>query len=265
MNRMIYQVYVGKPSKLYDACTASVAAYCSRHNIDYTLQRSPILRIKPDVFTTNRSKESYEKHGGFLPIFEKENAFDYFDAADQIAIVDADIYIRPDAPNIFDELKPETEFAGVVEREMPITHQYAQKIINYSRMQYHDLHINKVANFEPNQLGYEFYNMGLMVMQKSITKYFKEGETPRDFINREEFKDFVDGKGAWKWSTDQTLLNTWVRKEKMQQQHLDWRYNALYKGVRDDKIKQAYFIHFFLKDLLPNRGENVEELMEAIC
>jgi hypothetical protein len=263
MRRMIYQVYVGKPSKLYDHCTASVAAYCSRHGIDYTLQRSPILRIKPDVFSTNRSKESYEKHGGFLPIFEKENAFDYFDAADQIAIVDADIYIRPDAPNIFDELKPETEFAGVVEREMPITEQYAQKIINYSRMQYGQLHNNKV-DFTPNELGFEFYNMGLMVMNKGITRYLR-GETPREFIMRPEFKDFVDGAGPWKWSTDQTLLNTWVRKEKMVQQHLDWKWNALYKGVRDDKIKEAHFVHFFLKDLLPERGENVQRLMEEIC
>lgn len=261
---MIYQVYVGKPSRLYDHCTASVAAYCSRHGITYKLQKTPILKIKPDVFATNRSKESYEKHGGFLPIYEKENAFSYFEEYDQIAIVDADIYIRPDAPNIFDELKSETEFAGVVEREMPITHQYAQKIINYSRMQYHELHLNKVANFQPNPLGYEFYNMGLMVMQNSITKYFKSGETPHQFISRPEFKDFVDGQGAWKWSTDQTLLNTWVRKEKMNQQHLPWKWNALYKGVRDDVLQDAHFVHFFLKDLLPERGENVEQLMKDI-
>ena len=39
-----------------------------------------------------------------LPIYEKENAFDYFDDYDQIAIIDADIYIRDTAPNIFNEL-----------------------------------------------------------------------------------------------------------------------------------------------------------------
>jgi len=264
MKRMIYQVYVGKPSRLYDHCVQSVVDYCGRHDINHIVQRTPILKIKPDVFATNRSKESYEKHGGFLPIFEKENAFEAFKDYDQVAIVDADIWIRDSAPNIFDELKPETEFAGVVEREMPITHQYAQKIINYSRMQYHNLHVNKVANFQPNPLGYEFYNMGLMVMQKSITKYFKPGETPYQFITRPEFKDFVDGQGAWKWSTDQTLLNTWVRKERINQQHLDWKWNALFKGVRDDKLSEAYFVHFFLKDLLPERGENVEELMKLV-
>ncbi len=77
--------------------------------------------IKPDVFATNRSRESYEKHGGYLPIYEKENAFSYLKSYDQVAIVDADVWIRPGAPNIFDDLEPQYDFGGVVEREMPIT------------------------------------------------------------------------------------------------------------------------------------------------
>ena len=264
MERMIYQVYVGKPSKLYDHCTASVAAYCSRHGITYTLQKTPILKIKPDVFSTNRSKESYEKHGGFLPIFEKENAFDYFSAADQIAIVDADIYIRPDAPNIFDELKPETEFAGVVEREMPITHQYAQKIINYSRMQYGMSPINKLFDWkDPKGLGADFYNMGVMVLNKSISKYLN-GETPLQFLRRPRFKPFIDGMGAWKWSTDQTLLNVWIKEEQMKVTNLPFIWNGLFTGIENNKLKECNFVHFFLKDKLPYQGENVEELMKLI-
>lgn len=263
MKKLIYQVAVGKPSKLYEHCINSVENYCNEHNISHIIQRVPILKIKPDIFVTNRSKESYEKHGGYLPIFEKENAFDLFDEYDQICIVDADIYIRPGSPNIFDNLNSNTDFAGVVEREMPITGQYANKIINYSRMQYSKLHSNK-SNFAPNELGFEFYNMGMMLMNKSIKDYFKPGETARQFITRLEFKDFIDGKDAWKWSTDQTLLNYWVRKEQMNQIHLDWKWNALYKGVKDEYIKDAYFVHFFLKDHLPNRGENIDQLMRDI-
>ena len=263
MKQMIYQVCLGKPSKLYEHCIQSVAEYCERYNIDHIVQRTPILRIKPDVFSTNRSKESYEKPGGFLPIYEKENAFDYFKDYDQIAIVDADIWIRPDSPNIFQTLDPEVDFAGVIEREMPITKQYASKITNYSKMQYNSLHSNKI-DFAPDNLGFEFYNMGLMVMNKSIKKYFKANETAHQFITRGEFKNFVDGQGAWKWSTDQTLLNYWVRKEKMKQQHLEWKWNALYKGVQDQYIKDAHFVHFFLKDHLPERGENVIKLMQTV-
>ena len=111
--------------------------------------------------------------------------------------------------------------------------------------------------------GAEFFNMGVMVLNKRIEKYLK-GETPKQFINRPRFKPFVDGMGAWKWSTDQTLLNTWVKEEKMSLKHLDFRWNGLYTGIKPEATKQAYFVHFFLKDKLPNRGENVEELMKAV-
>jgi hypothetical protein len=74
MKRLIYQVAVGAKSRLYKHCIGSVAKYCDEHNIDHIVQQVPILKIKPDIFVTNRSKESYEKHGGFLPIYEKENA-----------------------------------------------------------------------------------------------------------------------------------------------------------------------------------------------
>ena len=79
-----------------------------------------------------------------------------------------------------------------------------------------------------------------------------------------EYKDFVDGQGAWKWSTDQTLLNWWIKKEKMNIKHMNWKWNGLFHGIRDDKVKEAHFVHFFLKDKLPNRGENVEELMKYV-
>ena len=264
MKRLIYQVYLGKRSKLYDHCTASVKEYCKRHGIDYEIQRTPILMIKPDIFQTNRSKESYEKHGGFLPIYEKENAFAYLKSYDQVAIIDADIYIRPDAPNIFDEVGTEVDFAGVLERDMPVTPQYGRKIANYSRMQYGMSPINKLFDWkDPKGFGADFYNMGMMVLNKSIETYLR-GETPLQFLRRPEFKPFIDGMGAWKWSTDQTLLNVWVKEEKMKVKNLDFRWNGLYTGIEMDKIKQCHFVHFFLKDKLPNRGENVEELMNDI-
>ena len=168
MKRLIYQVCLGQAqnSKLYQKCIESVTEYCKVHGVDHFVQREAHLRIKPDIFATNRSKESYEKHGGFLPIYEKENAFDCFEKGyDQIAIIDADIYIRPDAPNIFDDLGSDYDFGAVVERDMPISGQYAQKIKNYSHMQYTPL---KDVKWECNDWGAKFYNMGMMVMNKSI-------------------------------------------------------------------------------------------------
>ena len=66
---------------------------------------------------------------GYLPIYEKENAFSYLDQYDKVAIVDSDIWIRPDAPNIFESFGDEYDFGGVAEREMPITEAYKQRFV----------------------------------------------------------------------------------------------------------------------------------------
>ena len=261
MKRMIYQVCVGKRSTLYNHCVESVAQYCKAHNIEHIVQKSPILMIKPDVFATNRSKESYEKHGGYLPIFEKENAFTYLPKYDQVAIIDADIWIRPGAPNIFDDLPDDVDAGFVCEREMPITEEYKRKIIGYSKMQYGTL---RSIDWKWNASGGEFFNMGMMVLNsKAILKYLK-GETPNQFLRRPDFKPFIDGMGNWKWSTDQTLLNVWVKEEKMNVAHMNFKWNALFNAIPENKVKEAHFVHFFLKDKLPYKGENIEELIKAV-
>ena len=219
--------------------------------------------IKPDPFTTNRSKESYEKYGGFLPIYEKENALGFLDSYDQIAIIDADVYIRPECTeSIFDAAGTDVDFAGVLERDMPTTAAYTQKIANYSRMQYGAPSIYYMFDWQ-HPGGADFYNMGIMVLNKSISKYLN-GQTPLEFLRRPMFKPFVDGIGAWKWSTDQTLLNVWVKNEKMKVKNLHFKWNGLFTGIEMSRIKECNFIHFFLKDKLIDKGENVEELMKYV-
>ena len=261
VKRLIFQVCVGKPSRLYEHCINSVDRYCADNAIDHIVLKNPQLKIRPDPFSTNRSKEAAERLG-YLPIYEKENAFNYLGDYDQIAIIDSDIWIRPGSPNIFDDFGDEYDFGAVAEREMPITLEYKHKIMNYSGMQYDWLHKNDLTvDFKPNELGYEFFNMGMMIMNSRIVKYLR-GMTPKDFIMQAKFKDFVDGKGPWKWSTDQTLLNYWVKQERMKVKHMDWKWNGLFTA--NTKIKECHFVHFFLKDKLPNAGENVEELMNHV-
>lgn len=260
MKTLIYQVYVGPRKSLYDHCTQSVKRYADRIGADYVCQTQPILKIRPNPFTSNRSREAVERLG-YLPIYEKENAFDYFDRGyDRIAIIDSDVYVRESAPSIFDELDVGEAFGAVVEREMPITPQYEAKILNYSIMQYHEL-ATKI-DFKPDQrFGYEFMNMGIMLMDKSIVPFF-EGKKAKEWIEQPAFQDFVDGKGNWKWSTDQTLLNSWIRAKKIPTKKLNWKWNGLFTA--NTRIKECHFVHFFLKDKLPMKGENIEELMKQI-
>lgn len=261
MRRMIFQVAVGKPSALYERCIQSVADYCEKYDITHYVLRKPQYRIAPDPFNMGRSRESFEKYGGYLPIFEKEVAFDYIDNYDQIAIIDADITIRPDAPNIFEEFGTSHAWGGVVERDMDIQTWYVQKIINYSRMQYGQLHNNRL-DFKPTDRGFEFFNMGMILLNCEKFKPYLKGQTGKQFLQRAEFKDFVDGVGAWKWSTDQTLLNVFLKKYNVPVKHMDNVWNGLYTAVNN--VKECHFIHFFLKDKLPNRGENVDELFKSI-
>ena len=260
MKKLIYQVYTGKKSKLYDHCTASVKAYAKRIGADYVLQRDPILRIKPDVFLTNRSVESYEKHGGYLPIYEKENAFTYLHTNDQVAIIDADIYIRDFSPDIFEYLGPSYEFGAVMERSMPLTSQYQAKIRNYSNMQYGMNPLRDLFDWN-NKSGANFMNMGMMIINKSFLRHLNN-ETPQQFLRRQRFKPFIDGMGAWKWSTDQTLLNVFMKEERVKVKEMHWVWNGLFGA--NTLIEDCHFVHFFLKDKLPAQGENVEELMKQV-
>jgi len=263
MKRLIYQVYLGKRSKLYDHCIDSVKKYCQKHGIDHHIQSEPILKILPDMSRTNRNKNGLMKEMGYLPIYEKENAFDFLKPVgeyDQVAVIDADIYIRENASNIFDELGPEFDFGGVVEREMPLSKPHRNKIRGYSNDMFKSL---TDVDWKWNDDGAEFMNMGMMLMNASLRDHLGD-ESPEQFIRRPEFRDFVDGIGYWKFSSDQVILNYWIKKDGIRAKNLHWKWNTMYRGVEDKYIKDGQFIHFFLKQQLPARGENISQLMAGI-
>jgi hypothetical protein len=111
-------------------------------------------------------------------------------------------------------------------------------------------------------MGYSFYNMGLILLNSKQFEPFLKGLSPRDWIMQEDFVDFVDGQGAWKWSTDQTLLNYFLFNSKVPTKDLHWKWNGLFTA--NTKIKECSFVHFFLKDKLPAGGEKFEELLKHI-
>ena len=237
---VIYQVAVGAPNSLYETCIASVADYCARYDIQHVVQREPRLRICP--------RENHRSDGalkmGYLPIFEKENALSLLGNHRAVLILDSDIYVRKTSPNIFD-VPATAPFAGVVERDMPLTPRHQVKVRKYSQAQYGPL--RGEADFEWNDHGAAFFNMGMMLLRDSILPWLR-GDTPEQFVGRPEFERFVNGEGAWRWSTDQTLLNYWLRHSEIPVQCLDYRWNALYGAVNAKSLQEAYFLHFFLAD-----------------
>jgi hypothetical protein len=249
---LIYQVCVGETPPFYNDCIESVKRYAIRVGCDHIVQTEPTLSVTP--INSQRSKNALRL--GYLPIYEKEAALGHFDQYDKILILDADVFVRNLSPNIFDIC--DTDFSGVVEREMPLDVAYFNKIRKYSEGQYRPLEHEIDWNWDEN--GAEFFNMGVMLLDKGITKYLN-GQTPEQFIRRPEFERFVNGERHWKWSTDQTLLNYWVKDSGMTVKHLDWRWNALYGSV---DVKEAFFVHFFLSAKMPRKGAEIPEIIQGM-
>jgi len=247
-------VAVGDIPPFYDDCIDTVDRYAKCHGFDHIVQTEPMLKIRP--VNSARSREAVERLG-YLPVYEKENAFSLLSLYDYIVVLDADVAIRSDAPDIIAELG-DNDFGGVVERDMPITPEYKRKIAGYSHHQYHPL--NDV-DWLWNDAGAEFFNMGVMVLRNTILEYL-DGETPAQFIRRPEFEPLVNGEGHWKWSTDQTMLNWWVKRSGMKYRRLSWRWNALYGAVRD--VTDAHFIHFFLSSKMPRGGAEIPEIVRSL-
>lgn len=254
MANLIYQIALGETPAFYDICTASVDRYCKRHGLDHIVQTEPILRIVP--VKSCRSVNALRL--GYLPIYEKEAAFAYLDRYEKIAIIDADVYIRDCAPNIFDQ--PVEAFGGVLERDLPITSSYADKIRKYSHGQY-DLLTD--VDWKWGDYGAAFYNMGVMLLGPGFRKYLN-GETPEQFVRRPEFERFVNGEGHYKWSADQTLLNYWVKKSGMPALNLDWRWNAIQMAVEPSWLREAYFVHFVLSSKMPRGGAEIPEIISRL-
>lgn len=252
---LIYQVAVGDKNPLYETCINSVANYCNRYEIDHVVQRDPILQIAP--VESQRSANAMRL--GYLPIYEKENVFDLLSDYDGACVIDSDIYIMPTAPLIFSNLDTAV-FYGVLERDMPVNDSYRRKLIKYSQAQYGPL--RQEVDFDWNDHGAGFFNMGLMLMSKDIKSYLG-ATSSREFLRRDDFVRFVNGQGAWRWSTDQTLLNYWIRKNNVPFRALDWRWNALYGAIQQEHLREAWFVHFFLA--VHNVGDrDIQDIVKEI-
>ncbi len=267
---MIYQVAVGNTPAYYETCIDSVARYCKKFDIHHIVQRKPHLNIKP---LNNQRQGRASMKMDYLPIFEKENAFGYVQHIQhsgfmKACIIDADIYIRDNAPNIFDEFGVDVAFAGVRECDMPLTAKYRKKIQGFSTKQYEMF--PEIMKEHTKENGVPFYNMGMMCINVTTPRYYGTKtlngvlmtNNPTEFIRRKDFEGFVNGEGHWKWSTDQTLLNYWVKTSGMPVKNLDWRWNALVKAVQDDRLEEAYFLHFVLAENMPNPIKNVQMIAE---
>lgn len=248
---LIYQVAVGETQPFWEPCIESVARYARRMGARHIVQRQPLLKIAPE--NSQRSENALRL--GYLPIFEKENAFAYLQHFRQVMVIDADVFISATAPAL---RIADAAFAGVRERDLPCTPKYREKLRKHSEGQFRSL---EDVDWDWQDGIAAFYNMGVMVLGQKLLHYL-DGQTPSDFLRRPEFARFVNGEGHWRWSTDQTLLNWWLKRCGALCWPLDWRWNALYGAVQD--VSEAYFVHFFLAAKMEHRGSEIPKIIEGL-
>lgn len=215
--------------------------YCARHGIDHELQVEPILsRAIP----------------GLRPVYEKENAFARLADYDRVAVIDADIYVMNASHDLFDELG-NADFAGVMERDMPLEPWCASYIATYSENEYG--YLIGDADFDWDERGAGFFNMGLMILGQGALRHF--GDSPKDFLSRPENMRFVFNS---RYEPEQTMLNVWIRTSGMVFKSIDWRWNALYGAVRGEAMVDAFMVHFFRSSRLPCGGDDIGGIIDRL-
>ena len=255
MRRLIFQVAVGEVPPFYAPCMASVKDYAERIGAHYIALTEPVLRIVPKA--SQRSDNALRL--GYLPIFEKGAAFAYLGVYDQIAVIDADVFVMPTAPDVFDAAG-DADFAAVLERELPLKPEFERKVRNYSR----DMFRGLSGVWKWDGRGVDFHNMGVMVWGAGLKAYLRD-DNPEEFIRRPEFEKFVNGEGRFRWSTDQVLLNWWIKNTSIRVRNLDWRWNCIYSYVKPEALKQSpHFVHFNLAANMPRKGAEIPDIIRGL-
>ena len=133
------------------------------------------------------------------------------------------------------------------------------KITTYKSMKWHFLvlyYLNQDRGLLPSHVyefiankdnGFVTFFISDKKLQNMIDDVFNTGgEPPRNKLRKVIFKY---GSGLSK-------------EDKLKVKNMHWTWNGLFSA--NTRIKDCHFVHFFLKDKLPEAGENVEELMKQI-
>jgi hypothetical protein len=234
--RVVCQAAVGTVRPLWARCIESVAAWCARHGYEHIVQREPILRIVPGP---PRVGERAPKLG-YLAELEKFAAWDVLRECDALAQIDADVYAQPGAPCIFEAAPPAVDFAAVVEPDIPVNEACRRKLAAYALGQY-------------GRADARWHQCGVQVLRPSLLDRLY-GASVRDMLTAPRWAPLINGEGAYRWSSEQTLLNLWLREAGAVIGDLPWQWNAPFGMMGESPaseaacMAQAHMVHFLCGD-----------------
>ena len=204
-NTAIFTVNIGDGSD-YLPAMLSGQYYARKYDISYFVCEEPAIRF-------------------LYPPFEKYQCFRLFDMGyDRVLILDRDILITPNAPNIF-ECYPETDTLYAFDENIPNEMMDRDPIVNG---------IKTGIDWPKNARGtYKYFNSGVVIIGKNF----------KDFIRG--FRDLLETPQMRKFP-EQTSMNYMVFKKGIKFESLDYHWNKMHFGVPDMENKRydSYFIHY---------------------
>lgn len=183
--------------------------YCNKYNIDLIIITEKKITVNNDL----------------NPVYEKLQAFDILEEYDRIAIVDLDIFITHNAPNIFNAVP--IGFVGGVYEDVAYIN-----INRFDKMRLDDRKTNMEA-YIGNKWTYGYINCGVLVVDRHN----------RDLVRYDNI--YEDSKNSGKFM-EQNILNARLVMENIKKISIDPKYNYIKHWAKREFYSslEAYFIHY---------------------
>ncbi len=184
----------------------SAQFYARKYNASYFVCEQPAIRF-------------------LYPPFEKHQCFRLFNIGyDRILLLDRDILITPNAPNIF-ECYPDMDTLYAFDENFPDEMMNRDPIVNG---------IKEGIDWPKNERGmYKYFNSGVVIISKNF-KDFTKGI--KDLPETPQMRKFPE----------QTSMNYMVFTKGIKFESMSCHWNRMDRGVPDVQNKRydAYFIHY---------------------
>lgn len=157
---------------------------------------------------------------------ERLEMYDLFDKYDRILYVDADVFIKPNAPNIFETFKEDEMY---MLNECPLGERNYNTNMAYIEQTVFPCIKEIRPVFDPPK-GYPYFNAGVMlcpkkyrhIVQMRQQDYFEHHRMEQDYIN----------------------YNMWAYNIEVRQLPIEWNGIHLFQKDKENYIDKLHFIHY---------------------
>jgi lipopolysaccharide biosynthesis glycosyltransferase len=189
-------------------------------------------------------------------------AMESFKNFDKVLIVDPDVVINEESPNIFDLMEPTNDLCVVhdINRDRASTANFERISLIVSKLHNSiDIFQRKINNFSENTYLENYFNMGVFLYRpKSLSPIIQEMKEL--MFNDEELMKYLSFKECGDWFPAQNFTNAYLTHSNLNIKFLSKEWNWLSPDI-DTEYNEEYFLgkmkpniyHFTATDLAKER------------